>query len=101
MNWRENYRRVQEARGAQEWSRTRVNYLKKQMKLAREFSEFLEIAHCRGYAVEILVAVDGQSAPSSIITGGDGQQLVKYLSECSAGQRLKYETELEQLLGDR
>ena len=74
---------------------SRILYLEKQIKLSREFSDFLETAYKRGYKVQLFVEVDGQLAPSSMIIGEGRREVIKYLAECSAGFRMEYEARLE------
>jgi hypothetical protein len=99
MIWEWTKRREQRmlVLGGPDYEAFRIDHLEKQVKLAREFSDFLEVAYKRGFKVQIIVEVDGQMAPSSIMIGEEKKEILRYLGKCSEAFRMEYLERLEML----
>jgi hypothetical protein len=63
-------------------------YLRKQYALAKEFADFVTIILNRNVPCEIFIAVDQEIAPSSIVIGKEGRELLQYIGEWAIGTKL-------------
>lgn len=82
---------------------TEIEELEKQIKLSKQFVDFLLAAQYRAYGIEIIVVIDGQVAPSGIKNlrmdkpNSQGMVLLEWLANWAVAQRYRYMADLDEL----
>jgi hypothetical protein len=64
-------------------------FLKNQHRIAKEFAAFMTIVIDKNLPCEIFVVVDQELAPSSLVIGKEGRELLTWLGEWAIGVKLK------------
>lgn len=81
--------------------RAAIEKLSEQERLADDYVNFLHLAINKGFAINIIVEVDGQVSKSAIMTNAHhtaGNDLLRYIYNAAAGQRLKIKAQRADLI---